>query len=352
MSNSTSLRWMLTLAAVALSTFLLFTMLGVGRGARIERRAQQASTPLAIYSERSPHVTSTLATDHVQGVATPPSDLLPVPVTGFNVPIARYRAYAIDQLALMEGQLARLEDALAADDRAGAQTAWRAAYADYLRLGAVYLDGQTALDELLTSLNQEIDGTPGGLAQGAASPRFTGLHRIEYGLWTAAAPRTLVGYARSLDANVHRLTYVLPQASLTPLEYATRAHEILEDAVRDFLSGADVPWSGEGVLATDAGLDATEEVIATLRPLLEEREHVLPTVEAELASLRTVMTALAAAHGGRLPSNGQLTQRQAELLDGTLGGALEALAEVPGALETEPAPEIPQIPPNDVRIDP
>lgn len=56
--------------------------------------------------------------------------------------------------------------------------------------------------------------------------------------------------------------------SITPLEYATRAHEILEDAVRDLLSGAAVPWSGEGVLATAAGVEATEEVISTLRPVL------------------------------------------------------------------------------------
>ena len=49
---------------------------------------------------------------------------------------------------------------------------------------------------------------------------------------------------------MHRLREVLPGASITPLEYATRAHEILEDAQRDLLSGADVPWSGEGVLAT------------------------------------------------------------------------------------------------------
>ena len=53
---------------------------------------------------------------------------------------------------------------------------------------------------------------------------------------------------------MHRLAAVLPHAPLTPLEYATRAHEILEDAMRDLLSGTDVPWSGEGVLATDAGL--------------------------------------------------------------------------------------------------
>ena len=76
-------------------------------------------------------------------------------------------------------------------------------------------------------------------------------------------------------------------------------------------------------------------MIATLRPLLERSKDVRSSVDAELRALRTAMAALAAAHGGRLPSNGQLTQQQAELLDGTLGGALEALVAGPGALETE-----------------
>jgi iron uptake system EfeUOB component EfeO/EfeM len=342
----------------ALGVFLLFTSLGVGsRRGRSAPRAQYVLTPFATYSAASPHVLSKLVVNSSQGIVsgapeTPPSELPPVSASAFDGPIARYRVYAVGQLGLMEAQIARLEGALEANDRAAAQTAWRVAYMDYLRLGAVYLDGQTALDGQVVSLNLEIDGNPGGLAEGAASPRFTGLHRIEAGLWSGAAPSTLIGLARSLGADVHRLAEVLPHASLTPLEYATRAHEILEDATRDFLSGADVPWSGEGVLATDAGLDATEEVFATLRPLLKGRENVIPIVSAELTSLRSVMASLAAAHGGRLPANGQLTQRQAELLDGTLGGALEALSQVPGALETELPPQIPQIPPREERIEP
>jgi iron uptake system EfeUOB component EfeO/EfeM len=353
--------WVATAAAavcVAVGVFLLFTALGVGGGARVARRAPSYTlTPLARYSARAPHVLSAIVVNSDQGAVrgaptTPPSELPPVSASAFDGPIARYRAYAIGQLELMETQVARLQGALAANDSVTAQAAWRAAYADYLRLGAVYLDGQTALDGQVASLDLAIDGTPGGLPEGVASPRFTGLHRIEYGLWTATAPSTLLGFARSLDADVHRLAYVLPRAPLTPLEYATRAHEILEDAARDFLSGADVPWSGEGVLATDAGLDATEEVIATLRPLLRGRENVIPIVDAELASLRSAMASLAVAHGGRLPSNGQLTQRQVELLDGTLGGALEALSQVPGALETELPPQIPQLPPREERIEP
>ena len=72
----------------------------------------------------------------------------------------------------------------------------------------------------------------------------------------------------SCGVAVARLRRDLPSVSITPLEYATRAHEILEDAQRDLLSGADVPWSGEGLLATDAGLEATKEVVSTLRGLL------------------------------------------------------------------------------------
>ncbi|HXC45770.1 MAG TPA: EfeM/EfeO family lipoprotein, partial [Solirubrobacteraceae bacterium] len=331
-----------TLAAVciALGAFLAVTVLGVGRHhPRALASAPYTLTPFATYEARAPHVLSTIVVESdlgaVQGAAaTPPSALPPLPASAFEQPTARYRAYAVAQLGLMESQVERLQSALAANDRSGAQDAWRAAYARYLRLGAVYLVGP------LATLNQAIDGTAGGLPGGDASPHFIGLHRIEYGLWTSTRPRTLLGQAALLERNVRRLRGVVGKVSIAPLEYATRAHEILEDAARDLLSGADVPWSREGVLATDAGLQATEEVVATLRPLLAGRENTIPIVETELATLRSAIASLAAAHGDRLPNNEQLSQAQAELLDGTLGGALEALSQVPGALETELPPQI------------
>lgn len=353
MPNSTARRRALLAVAATLITLglVLVLALAVGGRSRTARSTPATPIPLATYTERAPHVLSALVVNAEQGEVsgasvTPPSELSPLPASAFSKPVAQYRAYAVHQLGLMEGQITRLQRSLAANDRAAAQTAWHAAYANYLRLGAVYLDGQVA------TLNREIDGTPGGLPGGTASPQFTGLHRIEDGLWGASAPRTLFGLARRLDVDVHTLRGLLPRVSITPREYATRVHEILEDAVRDLISGIDVPWSGAGVLGTDAGLEATEEVIATLRPLLKGRENVTLIVDAQLASLRATMASLDGAHGGQLPSNGALTQQQAELLDSSLGGALEALAQVPGALEAESPPRIPSIPARDVRIDP
>ncbi len=355
---SGSLLWrrrldLLTAALVALLVYGLLTLVGVSGSGRSSETGATAKpvTPVAEFEAHSPHVLSQLTVTGFQGgvsgaPAEPHSELPPLSPSAFQAPVAEYLHYATDQLGAMEQEIPALEQSLAAGDRSSAEAAWRVAYSDYLRLGAVYLTGSIA------ALNERINGNAAGLTGGVASPQFEGLHRIEYGLWTGAEPRSLVVWAERLEKAVQALRGQLGEVSITPLEYATRAHEILEDAVRDLLSGADVPWSGEGVLATDAGLEATEEVLSTLQPLLKGREGVAPVAEGELAQLRSTIASLARAHGGRLPGDTQLDQQEAESLDSAIGGALEALAQVPGALETEVPPQTPQIPAHDLRIDP
>ncbi|MDQ6777837.1 MAG: hypothetical protein M3071_16860 [Actinomycetota bacterium] len=87
---------------------------------------------------------------------------------------------------------------------------------------------------LFGTLDREIDGMPGSLPGGTASPAFR-------------------------------------------LEYATRAHEILEDAQRDLLTEMDVRWSGEGVLGTAAGLAATNEVVRSPRATPQPSSRAPPS---------------------------------------------------------------------------
>ena len=72
-------------------------------------------------------------------------------------------------------------------------------------LGAVPPSGWRHLEGPVAALNRSIDGSPGGLPGGTSSLRFTGLHRIEFGLWTGASPQSLVPYAKALAANVRAL---------------------------------------------------------------------------------------------------------------------------------------------------
>lgn len=265
----------------------------------------------------------------IQGRLT--SDLSPLPASQFRGPVAAYLRYAARWGAHLAAAVDALTLQLRRGDRHAAESAWSQAFADYLRLGGTY-------GLLPDDIDRAVAGLPGNLGSG----RFAGLHRIERGLWTGTPPRRLVPTAVALRGSVVALRRVLPHLSITPLDYATRAHEILEDAQRDFLSGAQVPWSGAGILATEAGVQATKEVIGTLVPLLQGRDNTLIEVQSWLGRLQTTITA-ARRRDGSWPPLAQLAPAQRERIDATLAGTLGVLSDVPPTLETQGLPDIPTI---------
>ncbi len=325
-----------------------------GCGSSAKPKPAAAAKHYAYFTFEAPHVASsyTIFSPGPSQEAPRPAPTEPLTSTAaLEAPIAAYKHYAAGRLAAARRDAAALTVALRAGSRARAEQLWRATYADYLELGAVYLTGT------LSALNERIDGTAGGVPGGVSSPHFEGLHRIEYGLWTGADPGSLAPAGARLQSALGEMAAKLPHTQITPLEYTLRAHEILEDAERDQLSGTDVAWSGEGVLGTEAGLTATEHVLASLYTLLHpgtdaEEIPIGPRIETELATLRSVFESIERAHGGHLPPNDGLPRSEAEALQAALGGSLEALAQVPPTLETEPAPKPIQIPGKDARIDP
>ncbi len=260
------------------------------------------------------------------------SDLDPVSPRAFARPVAAYRRYAERWAAKLTRDVAPLRDTLRAGNRAGAKRAWTAAFAAYLHLGAVY-------GLLPADLNDQLAAIPTSLGE----HHFPGLHRIEQGLWTGTPTRRLTPVADALATAVQRLRRTLPAVSISPLDYATRAHEILEDAQRDLMSGAQVPWSGAGVLGTAAGVAVTGEVVHTLAPLLQGRENTLVASQNELAQLQRVLDSVRL-RDGSYPTLAQLGRTQRERIDGSLAGTLGALAEVPGTLETHAQPTVPRLP--------
>jgi len=125
----------------------------------------------------------------------------------------------------------------------------------------------------------------------------------------------------------------VPKVEITPLDYATRSHEILEDAQRDLLSGMDVPWSHQGVLGTAAALASIEEVFHTLKPLLAGRDNTEGEVEFWLIRLHGLFASLRR-HGG-YPGTTQMGTMEHERLNGYVAGALSVLEQMPGTLETK-----------------
>ncbi|WP_028062756.1 EfeM/EfeO family lipoprotein [Solirubrobacter soli] len=255
----------------------------------------------------------------VDGVPRP--EFSPVSERAFDRPIARYRVYSTRQAAAMDAAIRVLQRSLRAGDRAAARRAWISAYDHYLRIGAAY----GALGDLDASI-------------------VAGRERLERGLWTGERLAALRPAAARLRQDVRTLRGTVTRVEITPVDYTTRGHEILEDAQRDMLSGVAAPYSGAGVMATAASLAATETVVGTLRALLAQRGAIAP-IDSGLVRLRRELAAIRRAHRGRWPDLDALSPSERQRLNGRLGAGLEELAQLPHALETTLPPKIPPIRP-------
>jgi iron uptake system EfeUOB component EfeO/EfeM len=335
---------------VALFVGVLFVVaLGVFLGSALAPSHSDGQSGGGVASEGPSHVANPLAgrLTHVVGTDAPAarfgeeaaaredfgenlagekvSDLLPISAARFKQPVKEYKAYAHVWVGRTIKDVEALGGTLAGGSRAAAQRAWEKAWGDYMHLGADY--------GLFGNLEEELDGTAGGPQTSPSDPNFVGFRRLEWGLWTGRPLGSLSSYDHRLIADLKRLQAAVPGVEIDALDYATRGHEIIEDAQRDLMSGMDVPWSHQGVLGTAAALASVEEVFHTLKPLLSGREDTMGEVEYWLVRVHRLLTSMR--DHGSYPTLTQMGEREHEQFNGYVAGALGALQMVPSTLETE-----------------
>ena len=228
----------------------------------------------------------------------------PVSLHDLAGPASSFTSYIADKLAQLDGQTGDLAARITAGDVNGARAAWLAAQLTWERVGAAY--GQ------FDDLGVAIDGLPQGLPQGVNDPGFTGLHRIEYGLWHGQTD--LAPIAQKLQQDVRQLRDKL---TFDPTDLPLRAHEILEDALRRQLNGVTDQGSGSALALVGADVDACNAVLDRLAPLLDARKPGLVT------TARNQLAAVTAA----------LATGNRQVVDARVGAAVETLANVPTLLE-------------------
>jgi high-affinity iron transporter len=240
-----------------------------------------------------------------------------------------YVSYATSTLRMVSADVATLRADLARSDLTSARRDWLAAQLDWERVGASY--------DSFGALGLAVDGLPDGLPAGVNDPGFTGLHRLEYGLCHGQDAATLLPIADRLTTDVAAVSAHLTDPALAgdPTILPLRAHEILEDALRDHLSGIDDEGAGAAYAETSADLDATRTVLGELTPLLNSHGSDL------VATATSQMNLLAAALQGAKQSGEWLAPAATALaarqrIDAALGQLLETLAPVPDVL-SEPA---------------
>ena len=277
-------------------------------------------------------VSSSVAVRVTAGDSTPaPPAVRPVSVEDLNGPNTTYQKAAGSALDALTVNVAAMRHDLGVGNLQATKADLLAAQMNWERVGASY--------NSFGALGQAVSGLPWGLPGGVADDGFTGLHRLEYGLYHGQSPAGLLPVADKLLTDITAVKDKLNTDDLAgnPANLPIRAHEILEDAQRDHLSGLDDFGGGLAYPATMANVEITRTVIGSLTPLLDARApHLVATISTRLDALSAALAATQGPGGHwRAPSQVSPTARQA--VNAALGAALETLSDVPPLLEVAPS---------------
>lgn len=234
-----------------------------------------------------------------------------------------YIKYVQHVLGDLQGQAATLQRSLASGNTARAKAELLTAQQSWARVGAAY--------DSFGDLGQAIAGTADSSLDPAKDPGFTGLGRIEYGLYHGEQPQSLATLAAGVQSHVTDLTRQASTLALAKGSLGLRAHEILEDSLRDRLSGQDDQGSGMAFAITLADVDATRTAVGDLQAVLESRKPgLVATINTELDA---VAKALETMHSnGTWTSFQDSTLAQRQPINAAVSAALETLAQIPQLL--------------------
>jgi high-affinity iron transporter len=219
-----------------------------------------------------------------------------------------------------------LRTRVASGNRTESQRGWLTAQYTWQQLGAAYGS--------FGDIGQAINGIASGLPLGANDPAFTGFHRIEYGLYSGQAMSGVQRYVVKLANDLNTLQATFDQVDIDPRDMPIRAHEILEDSLRDDLSDQSDYGSGMAYALMSGGILGTRVLLELLKPYIPTPVLGHNAYDISVAALDVLDATLAQTKvHGEWPYYPSLTKHQRQPVNGALGAALEVLYLVPQVLE-------------------
>lgn len=215
----------------------------------------------------------------VTGAAKGVRGVRPVTSADLAPRVIAYQGWVKARLKVLHTQTRSLSAALRSGDRDAAQNAWKRANRTWNTMGGAY--------GAFGDLGDAIAGNALGLPGGTHDKHWTGLLRIEYGLWHGQAPSSLGALGQQLERDLGALGKQLETTQFQPIDIVRRTHEITEDTLRETLTGHNDYGAHVELEEALAQLDGTNELLKVLHPLLAPRYPQLPAVDQWISKSRT-----------------------------------------------------------------
>lgn len=191
----------------------------------------------------------------------------------------------------------------------------------------IYWERIEPVAESFGDIDPKIDGREDVIEEGM---EFTGYHRLERDLWTTGLQPDSSSIADRLMTDIEDLANRAKTVELTPLQLANGAKELLDEVATGKITGEEDRYSHTDLWDFRSNVDGSEAAIASLRPVIEERDpELLSTLDDKFAAVDAVLEKHRKGDGFKLYT--ELTQadikEMAEAVD-ALGEPVSQVAEV------------------------
>ncbi|MDT7799885.1 MAG: iron uptake system component EfeO [Actinomycetota bacterium] len=222
-----------------------------------------------------------------------------------------YADYVANNTAALEEETGKFVDLV----KAGKADEAKAAYART----RTYYERIEPVAEKFGDLDPAIDVREADLEQGR---QFTGFHRLEKDLYVTGLKPDSSQIADKLLTDVKDLVAKSKTLQLSALDLANGAKGLLDEVATGKITGEEETFSHTDLWDFQANVDGSKGAIASLRPLLQERNTALvSTLDKEFANVQGLLDKTRAGDGYKLYN--QLSQDEIK----AFASAVDALSE-------------------------
>jgi iron uptake system component EfeO len=248
-----------------------------------------------------------------------------------------YKAYAVAQSDELVKVVKVFTDAVRAGNLKAAQDAYAPSRMPWERIEPIA--------ELVKDIDAKTDSRVDDFAN-VDDPKFTGWHRLEYLLFDKNTTDGGAPFADQLDADIANLQKQLPTVTVTPLDVANGAAELIEEVSQGKLTGEEDRYAKTDLWDFDANLQGSQVAVGKLRePLKGADAALLDKINAGFSQIYDTMRPLRQGDGWMnfCPENSaypsprcpSVTVQPAvvDTLKAQLAGLSETLSQIAGVLK-------------------
>ena len=227
-----------------------------------------------------------------------------------------YSRYVKSQTDALLTKTQEFVDAVKAGDAAKAKALFPIARTYWERIEPVA--------EIFGDLDPKIDGREEVIEEGMP---FTGFHAIERDLWQKNDISGSGPMADELMVNIKDIVAKANAEQLSPLQLANGAKELLDEVATGKITGEEDRYSHTDLWDFNANVEGSKAAIASLRPVLEERDPALvSSLDTAFANVDTALEAHRKGDGWKLHT--ELSEAELKTLSDVINALAEPISKV------------------------